>query len=425
MSYHVIISVAVFFLVYAAISFDLVNRASAALLGASLILLLHVVPIRIALDKIDMNVILLLASMMIIVSIVRDTGLFQYVAIRTAKFTKGDPLRLIVLLMVVTAVFSAFLDNVTTVLVLSPLTILIAVELGLSPIPFLVTQAVASNIGGTATLVGDPPNLMIGFGTGLTFNDFLFNLGPLIIVVMAAAIGITYLIFGRRLVVHNERRARVMEFDESQVITDRPFLIKSLAVLALVLAGFLLHDPLGIEPSAVALFGATLLIILSGDKPEKYFAEIEWVTIFFFIGLFILVGALEEAGVINVLGKVLADFAGDNLSAASFSIIWGSGVLSGFIDNIPFVATMIPLIKVLNAGFGPEAGDVLWWSLSTGACLGGNLTLIGAAANVITAGIAARNGYPISFWTFTRYGVIYTVVSLLISTVYVYLRYLV
>ncbi len=425
MEYKIIFPILVFLFVYLAISLEWANRATAALFGASLILLFRVLPVKTAFTHIDLNVIILLVSMMIIVNIVRDTGMFQYVAIRTAKLAKGDPLRLIIFLMIVTALLSALLDNVTTILVLSPLSILIAVELRISPLPFLITQVIASNIGGTATLIGDPPNLMIGYGTHLSFNDFLINLGPLILIILAVSLGVTVLLFRKKLVVHNENRARIMDFDESEAITDRPFLNKSLFILALVFAGFLLHGVLRIDPAAVALFGATILIFLSGDKPDHYFAEVEWVTIFFFIGLFIMVGALEETGIIDTLGHGLADFSGGNITLASLSIIWGSGILSGFIDNIPFVATMIPIIDVLNVNYGANAGDVLWWSLSTGACLGGNLTLIGAAANIITAGISAKNGYPISFWSFTKYGLIYAFISLFISSVYIFLRYLI
>ncbi len=425
MDYKIFISIAVFIFVYLAISMEWLNRATAALFGASLILLFRIIPTKTAFIHIDLNVIILLVSMMIIVNIVRDTGMFQYVAIRTAKLAKGDPLRLILLLMIVTALLSAFLDNVTTILVLSPLSILIAVELRISPLPFLITQVIASNIGGTATLIGDPPNLMIGYGTNLTFNDFLFNLGPLIVIIMLISLGLTLFLFRKKLAVHNENRARIMEFNESEAITDRAFLTKSLVVLALVFAGFLLHDVVKIDPAAVALCGAAVLIFLSGDKPEHYFAEVEWITIFFFIGLFIMVGALEETGVIETLGHALADFSGGNIGLASFSIIWGSGILSGFIDNIPFVATMIPIIDVMNTNYGAGIGNVLWWSLSTGACLGGNLTLIGAAANIITAGISAKNGYPISFWNFTKYGALYAIVSLVISSVYIFLRYLI
>ncbi len=424
MEYKIIISAGIFILAYTAISFDLLNRATAALLGASSILIFKVIPFDAALAKIDMNIIILLISMMIVVSIVRDTGLFQYVAILTAKLAKGDPLKIMIFLMTVTAIFSAFLDNVTTILVVSPLSILIAVELGVSPAPFLITQAIASNIGGTATLIGDPPNLMIGYSTGLTFNDFLVNLGPLILIILVVEIVITVFLFRKKLVVHNERRARIMEFDESEAITNRPFLYKSLAILGVMLAGFLLHDFLNIGLSAVALGGATVLIVLSGDNPESYFSEIEWVTIFFFIGLFIMVGALEETGVIAILGRKLENLAGSNIPLASMSMIWVSGVLCGFVNNIPFVATMIPLIKMLNAGLGDSAGNVLWWSLSTGACLGGNFTPLGAAANIIAVGISSRDGYPISFWEFTKYGIIYTVISLVITSVYIYLRYL-
>lgn len=424
MEYHVAVAVIVFIITYVIISLELINRAITTLLAASLIIALNILPVDIAYSKIDLKVILLLIAMMIIVNIMRDTGFFQYIAIKTAKFAKGDPLRIIVLLMVITGLISMALNNVTTMLVLAPLSILIAVELGISPMPFLVTQAIASNIGGTATLIGDPPNLLIGYSVGLSFNEFLINLGPLIIVIMAASAGLTILIFRKALVVHNERRARIMEFDESQSITDRPFFHKASAVLGLALLGFVLYDVIKVDPSVVALLGASVLLLISKKKPDSYFAEVEWVTIFFFIGLFILVGSLEETGVIRFLGNNLASVSGNNLPLASFIIIWGSGILSGFIDNIPFVATMIPLIKIMNTHFGPAAGNILWWCLSAGACLGGNLTLIGAAANVTTADIAARNGYPISFWDFTKYGVVYTVLALILTSVYIWLRYL-
>jgi Na+/H+ antiporter NhaD/arsenite permease-like protein len=424
MEYHVAVAVTVFVIAYIIISLELINRAITTLLAGSFIIALGVLPVDVAYSKIDMKVILLLIAMMIIVSIMRDTGLFQYIAIKTAKFAKGDPLRIIVLLMVITGLISTVLNNVTTMLVLAPLSILIAVELGISPVPFLVTQAIASNIGGTATLIGDPPNIMIGYSVGLSFNDFLINLGPLILVIMGAGAGITILIFRKELIVHNERRARIMEFDESQSITDRSYFYKASAILGLVILGFILYDYIKVDPSVVALLGATFLLLISNKKPDAYFAEVEWVTIFFFIGLFIMVGALEETGIIRFLGNKLAYFAEGNLSLASFIIIWGSGILSGFIDNIPFVATMIPLIKIMNSHFGAAAGNILWWSLSTGACLGGNLTLIGAAANVSTADIAARNGYPISFWEFTKFGIIYTIMALIITSIYIWLRYL-
>ncbi len=421
---HMFIAIGIFILVYIAISMDIINRATAALFGAAVLLVLKVIPLEIAFANINLNIILLLISMMIIVNVIRDTGMFQYLAIRTAKLAKGDPLRLIVFVMGITALLSAFLDNVTTILVLSPLSILIAVELGISPIPFLVTQAIASNIGGTATLIGDPPNIMIGYSAGLTFNSFITNLSPLILLILVTSMAMTALIFRKSLVVSNERRARIMEFDESESISDRPFLYKSLAVFGLVIAGLMLHDVTGIGPTPVALFGATLLLILNGSKTEEYFAEIEWVTIFFFIGLFILVGSLEETGVIALLGKKLVAVAGNNLTIATMSILWGSGLASGVIDNIPFVATMIPLIKILNASYNGGAGNVLWWALSVGACLGGNFTLIGAAANVVAAGIATKNGFHISFWDFTRYGILYALMSLVVSSVWFFLVYL-
>ncbi|MCE5251710.1 ArsB/NhaD family transporter [bacterium] len=424
MDLKIIITVGIFVCVYIIISLELINKASIALFGASLILLLKIIPAKTALSKIDLNVIALLISMMVIVNIVKETGIFQYVAIKTAKLVQGEPFSILLLLMLLTAIFSAFLDNVTTILILSPLSILIAVELGISPVPFLITQAIASNIGGTSTLIGDPPNIMIAYATSLSFNDFLVNLGPLIIIIMLTCILVTVVFFRKTLVVPFERRARIMQFDESSSITDRPFLYKALFVLMLVIVGFLLHDTIHVGPAVIAMTGATLLLIISKSNPDEYFAEIEWITIFFFTGLFIMVGALEELKIIEFLGDRIIAASGNNINAAVFSIIWGSGILSGFIDNIPFVATMIPLIKVLNANYGASIGHVLWWSLSAGACLGGNLTLVGATANVISAGIAQKNGFKITFLEFTRYGIVYTLVSLIVTSIYIYFRYL-
>jgi len=417
-------TITLFVIVYVIISMDLINKAYIALFGASLLLVLKILPLETAFRKIDLNVISLLISMMILVNIVKNTGVFQYVAIKSAKMVKGDPLKILVLLMVITAGFSAFLDNVTTILILSPLSILIATELRISPIPFLITQAIASNIGGTATLIGDPPNIMIAYGAGLTFNDFLINLTPLILVIIVVAVFVTAVLFKKKLEVPPELQSRIMEFDESKSIPDRLFLFESLAVLSLVIMGFLLHDFIKLDTAVIAIFGATILLITTRSKPDEVFSGVEWTTIFFFAGLFIMVGALEELKIIEFLAKKITALSGDNLSIATFTTIWGSGILSGFIDNIPFVATMIPLIKILNLSFEPSTGNVLWWSLSAGACLGGNLTLIGASANVVSAGIASKSGFSVSFIEFTKYGIIYTLISLVITTLYIYLRYL-
>jgi len=418
------IALGIFLTVYVFISVEIVNKTVAALLGASFFIVLHVIGQEEAFRVVDWNVIFLLVSMMIIVGITKTTGLFQYVAIKAAKIARGDPVRILLLLSLVTALFSAFLDNVTTILILTPVTILIAVELGITPVPFIISQAVASNIGGTATLIGDPPNIMIGSAAGIDFATFLLHLGPVIALNLAIFSGMTYLFFRRNLQVTTERKARIMEFDESRSIENVPLLIKCLSVLALVVAGFLFHGPLGLEASSIALLGAAALLLLSGKRePDEYYREVEWGTIFFFIGLFILVGGMVELGVIKLLARKVMGLTRGDLRLTSVVVLWVSGVFSAVVDNIPYVATMIPLLQDILSSTGHEAALPLWWSLSLGACLGGNGTLVGASANVVAAGLSTKSGYRISFLEFTRYGALYTLVSMALSTVYILLRY--
>ncbi len=416
--------VILFVTVYIVISTELLNKTVIAMLGASIFMGVGLISEESAFQAIDWNVIFLLVSMMIIVGITKQTGLFQYAAIRTAKAARGNPVRILISLSLITAVFSAFLDNVTTVLIMTPVTILIAVELGISPVPFIISEAVASNIGGTATLIGDPPNIIIGSAAHLSFLDFVWNLAPVVLVLLVLFSGIAYLMFRKSLVVTNERRARIMEFDESRLIEDRPLLYKSLAVLAMVIIGFVLHGILHIEAAVVALFGASLLMLLTGTREiDRFFHEIEWGTIFFFVGLFVLVGALVDLGVIGMISRRVLALTEGNVRNTSLIIVWASGFLSAFVDNIPYVATMTPLIQDISRAVGPEAARPLWWALSLGACLGGNGTLVGASANVVAAGIAGKSGYPISFMTFTRYGIIFMLVSLTVSTGYIWIRY--
>lgn len=425
MNIPLIFTICIFVGVYAIISFDLINKAYIALLGAAILIVAKIITPETGWRYVDLNVIVLLISMMVIVTVVKETGLFQYIAIKAAKIARGDPLGVLILLFIVTAFISAFLDNVTTILILSPLSVLIATELGISPAPYLISQAIASNIGGTATLIGDPPNIMIAYGAGLTFNEFAVAMTPLIILILVACVGLSVILFRSTLVVTAERRERIMKFDESKAITDRGFLVKCLVVLACVIGGFLLDSAyLKIGAAIISFAGASVLLIITKSEAEKIFNQIEWTTIFFFAGLFIMVGTLIELKIIDFLGQKLITFSRGNLTMTSLIVIWASGILSGFIDNIPFVATMIPLIKTVNAQMPASIGNVLWWSLSAGACLGGNLTLIGASANVIASGIAAKNGYSLSFWTFTKYGIPYTITSLVITTVYIYVRYL-
>lgn len=414
----------IFLLVYIIISFELVNKTVIALLGAMVFIALHIIGQEEAFQSIDWNVIFLLISMMVIVGITKSTGLFQYVAIKTAKAAKGDPVRILVALSGVTALFSAFLDNVTTILIIAPVTILIAVELGISPVPFLISEAMASNIGGTATLIGDPPNLMIGSAAKLDFMAFILNLSPIILVIFLVFVGIVYLLFHKDMVVANERRARVMEFDESRSIENPALLKKCLAVLGFVIVGFLLHGMLQVEAATISMLGASILLLLTGKHEiDEYFRDIEWGTIFFFIGLFILVGGIVELGIIRLLAQKLLAVTQGNMKLTAVLLIWASGVISAIVDNIPYVATLIPMIKDIASTVGQQAAIPLWWSLALGACLGGNGTLVGASANVIAAGLASKSGFKITFLDFTRYGVLVTAASLLLSTVYVMLRY--
>jgi len=422
---HLLIGVVFFILLFILISLEVVNKTILALLGAVLFIGAGIINEHTAYSEIDWNVIFLLIGMMVIVGITKKSGLFQYIAIKTAKIVNGDPVKILILFSLITAVLSAFLDNVTTVLILTPVIILISVELGLSPVPYIISSTIASNIGGMATLIGDPPNIMIGSAAGLGFSEFLFNLGPLVILLLVIHSFMVYFLFRKKLTVGMERRARIMEFDEKASISDKGLLIKSLSVLALVIIMFLLHGLTGLEPSTIALGGAALLMLLvGGEDVEEFFHEVEWSTIFFFIGLFIMVGGLVELGVINFLAKKYLQLTDGNLFVTAESIIWVSGFLSAFLDNIPYVATMIPLVESLGEQLGQVALQPVWWSLAIGACLGGNGTLIGASANVVSAGISGRSGYRISFLEFTRYGMISMVISLIISSLYVFLRYL-
>ena len=423
-----IVAIIVFSIVYLLIASERVNRVAAALAGAGVVLAVGVVGSQDAFFSaetgIDWNVVFLLFGMMVIVGVLRQTGVFEYVAIWAAKLARGRPFRVMALLCVITAVASAGLDNVTTVLLVAPVTVLVCERIGVRPVPFLIAEALASNIGGTATLVGDPPNLIVASRSGLTFSDFLVNLGPIVIVMLVVFIGLSRVLFRKDFVADPAQVAQVMELDEREAIQDRALLVRSLAVLALVLAGFTLHGVLHLEPSVVALLGAGLLVAISGLPARSYLVEVEWETLLFFAGLFILVGSLVKTGVIDHLASALVTATGDSVQGAMMLLLWGSAALSAIIDNIPFVATMTPVVDQLVGGTGPFAGqNGLWWALVLGADLGGNATAIGASANVVVAGISKRNGHPISFWEFTRYGSVVAVVTLAIATPYLLLRY--
>jgi Na+/H+ antiporter NhaD/arsenite permease-like protein len=423
-----IAAIIIFSIVYLLIATERINRVVAALAGAGVILAIGVVGSDDAFFSketgIDWNVIFLLFGMMVIVGVLRQTGVFEYVAIWAAKKAKGRPFRVMTLLCLITAVASAGLDNVTTVLLIAPVTLLVCERIGVRPVPFLIAEALASNIGGTATLVGDPPNLIVASRSGLGFNDFLVNMGPIVVVMLVAFVALSRFLFRKDFAADPQQVAQVMELDEREAIQDRSLLIRSLIVLALVLVAFTLHGVLHLEPSLVALLGAGLLVAISGLRPQSYLVDVEWATLLFFAGLFILVGSLVKTGVIDHLAAGLVAATGDSVPAAMMLILWGSAALSAIVDNIPFVATMAPVVDQLVGGSGPFAGQKgLWWALVLGADLGGNATAIGASANVVVAGIAKKSGHPISFWEFTRYGVVVSVVTLAIATPYLLLRY--
>jgi Na+/H+ antiporter NhaD/arsenite permease-like protein len=418
--------VVAFVAAYVLIATERIHRVAAALWGAAAMVVLGVADSGSAFFSedtgIDWNVVFLLLGMMIIVGVVRQTGVFEFIAIWSAKRAGGRPFRVMAILVVLTAVASALLDNVTTVLLVAPVTLLVCERLGTPAIPFLLAEAMASNIGGTATLIGDPPNIIIAGRSGLTFNDFVVNLAPIVLVLLGVFLGLAWLIWGRRMRTDPERAASLVELNERDAIENPRLLVICGVVLALVLAGFLLRPLVGIEPSIVALLGAGLLVALSRLQPDVYLSEVEWPTLVFFAALFVMVGGLVRAGVIESVGRWATSAMGDNLFLGHTILLVGSGIVSGVVDNIPYVATMSPLVEQVVGATGDAS---LWWSLALGADLGGNATAVGASANVVIIGIAARNGIKISFWQFTRYGLVVTAVTLSVSWVYVMLRYVV
>ncbi|NBI05539.1 SLC13 family permease [Senegalia massiliensis] len=418
----VYIAVSIFILTYIFIISEKINRTSIALFGASLLIGLRIISQEYAFDTIDFNTIGLLVGMMVIVSIVKKTGIFQYVAIKAAKSAKGDPFKIILILSIITAVSSALLDNVTTVLLIVPVTLVITETLKTNPLPFLIPEILAANIGGTATLIGDPPNIMIGSATNLGFMDFVLNLGPIVVIILIATLFIIKFIYGNSMDVSQELKDKLMKFDENKSIRDYKLLKQSLFVLALTMIGFITHQYLGLESATVALIGASLLLIISKLDPEDILLEVEWSTIFFFAGLFVLVGGLEKVGVIEFLAKEVLNLTKGNLMLTTLMILWVSALASAFIDNIPFVATMIPLIKSIGSMSGIAIGP-LWWALALGACLGGNGSLVGASANVIVAGFLQKTDHKLSFVKFLKVGFPIMIVSVIISSIYLVLFY--
>jgi Na+/H+ antiporter NhaD/arsenite permease-like protein len=421
------LAVSVFVLAYFFIATEKLHRVVAALGGACLMLLIGATDAEHAFfseeSAIDWRVIFLLLGMMLIVSILKRTGAFEYVAIWAAKRARGRPFRVMVILVLVTAVASAALDNVTTVLLIAPVTFLVCDRLGVPVAPYLIAEALASNIGGTATLVGDPPNIIIASRAGLTYNDFLVHLAPLVVLVMIVFVGLCRWLFRSAFRYDPARAATIAQLRERDAIRDPRLLAISLAVLVMVTAAFVLHTALHLEPAVVAIVGGLLLLLLSRLDPTAVARDVEWPTLIFFAGLFVMVGALVHSGVIEVISQAATAAVQGRLLLASLGLLWASAFLSAIIDNIPYVATMSPIVADLVAASGDDRSQVLWWALALGADFGGNATAVGASANVVVLGLAEGAGRPISFWTFTKYGLVVAAVTVAMATVYLWLRY--
>lgn len=427
------ISAGLLLVAYFFIALEKIPKMTIALLGGAITIVLGLVSQHKELAEglnphyfinfVDFNVIFLLVAMMIIVAITTRSGVFSWIANELLKFTKGHPIKVLFALGAFTAVTSAFLDNVTTVILIMPITFVIAQKLDINPIPYLLTEIFASNIGGTATLIGDPPNIIIGSAARFAFMDFIKELTLPVAIIMLVVLSVLALIFKNKLVADEAKMKEIATIDNSKTITDKALMWRSMIVLTLVILGFMLHDMIHIETCVVAMLGASFLLVF--EKPDEILKDVEWNTIFFFIGLFIIIGGLEASGGIKLMAQWILDVTHGSQTATSMLILWASGIISGIIDNIPYTATMAPMLSEITAQKGMDFAYPLWWALSLGACLGGNMTIIGAAANVIVSENASKQGHPISFMQFLKYGVIVVAISLTISSVYVYFRYLV
>jgi len=420
---HFILGILIFIITYVAIVSEKIHRMVVAVFGAGLMIVFHVLSQEEALAKIDFNTLGLLIGMMIIVNVIKQTGLFQYLAIKAAKLAKGNPTKILLYFSILTALASGLLDNVTTILLVVPVTLVITDTLKLNPIPFVIAEIMSSNIGGAATLIGDPPNIMIGGATGLGFVDFITNLLPLMIVNFIVTIIILRLIFRKSLKVDENSRKEILSFNENKAITDKKLLIKSLIILAFTITGFILSEVIHIESASIALFSASVLLLLSRIEPDEIMEKIEWTTIFFFGGLFILVGALVEIGVIDMIAAEVIRLTDGNISLMTMIVLWLSTFLSAFLDNIPYVATMIPLVDTVSNG-AVSAYEPVWWALSIGACLGGNGTIIGASANVVARGIVEKRGFHFSFMRYMKVAFPLMILSIIISSIYLLIFYI-
>lgn len=416
-----IISVAIFVVAMIVIMSEKVHRALVAIVGAMLLLILHIMSFDVAVTHIDFNTLGVLLGMMLFVAVVKQSGVFEFLAIKCARAAKGNPWTIMVLFVLLTAVLSAFLDNVTTVLLIGPMTITVCRLLDINPVPYFFTEIMASNIGGTATLIGDPPNIMIGSAAGYTFADFIMYDAPAVIVILAAVIVAFRFMYGKQLVTTEEHRQAIMELDEREYIKNPRLLKISYVMIAFVVIGFMTHGQLGLESSVIALTAAGIIMLVSGESIEEALHGVEWTTLCFFAGLFIIVGAMSETGVIAMLAQGLIDITGGNLFVTMLAVLIGSAVISSFLDNIPFVATMIPIILALEAD-GLD-GTALWWALSLGACLGGNGTLIGASANVVLSDISKKYGHEITFMGFFKHGFPIMLLTVAIAAIYMIIRF--
>ena len=416
-----IVAVAVFVVVMITIMTEKLHRSLAAITGAMIVLALHVMPFDAAMEHIDFNTLGVLLGMMLFVSVVKLSGVFEFLAIKCARLAKGDPWKIMLLFVLLTAVLSAFLDNVTTVLLIGPMTLTVCKLLDVNPIPFFMTEILASNIGGTATLIGDPPNIMIGSAAGYSFFDFILYDAPAVVVILAAVLVVFYFLYGRKMQVNEEHRARIMELDEHAMIKNKRLLKQSYVMIGLVVVGFMAHGALGLESCIIALGAAGIIMLISGESIEEALSNVEWTTLSFFAGLFVIVGALAETGVIGMLANGLIDATGGNVFITMLVLLIGSAVISSFLDNIPFVATMIPILLAMES----TGMDVtpLWWAVSLGACLGGNGTLIGASANVVLSDISKKHGYEITFAKFFKTGFPIMLLTILIAGVYLVVRF--
>ncbi len=416
-----IISIVIFLVVFALIISEKIHRTTAALAGAVVLILTGIVTFDVGMEHIDFGTLGVLVGMMIFVAVVKQSGIFEYIAIKTAKLAKGNPWIIMVLFCIITAVLSAFLDNVTTVLLVGPVTFTVCKMLKMSPVPYFIVEIMASNIGGTATLIGDPPNIMIGMQAGLTMLDFIVYNGPAIVLIMVAAIAMFYVLYGKNMSATSEEMESIMHLHAHEAITNKRLFHQSVAMTIIVALAFVFHSVLGVEPSVVALTAAAVMLIISSAEIEKVLLDVEWATIGFFAGLFIVVGGLVETGVIDMLANGLIDITGGDMMITIIVLVWASAIISSFLDNIPMVATLIPIILAI----GNTGVDIMpyWWAISLGACIGGIGTQIGASANVVLSGMSKTYGYPITFMEYTKVGFPMMLIFTAISCVYLVLRF--